>query len=179
MFDLNNELVKLSLFDKLILEDPESCGVSSENITRVDYLSFLIGIRQLLDNTISFSLACKKCKQEFSTKMDLEEVFNPLIQKFQRKNIIFEKTDYNNVNWKFELNSYTMKDYLYFKYYIEEKKKYEENKEINNDFLIKPLLYITKIYRNNEEIEDWKEQPFLNKVEFFNSLPSEIVLNSK
>ena len=140
MFDLNNELVKLSLFDKLILEDYESCGVSSENITRVDYLSFLIGIRQLLDNTLSFSLTCEECKQEFSNQLDLEQFFYPLIQKFQRKNIIFEKTDHNNINWKFELNSYTMKDYLYFKYYLEEIKKIENKKEINNDFLIKPLL---------------------------------------
>ena len=109
--------------------------------------------------------------------MDLEQVFNPLIQKFQRKNIIFEKTDYNNITWKFELNSYTMKDYLYYKYYLEEKKKYE-NEDIN-DILTKPLLYITKIYRNSEEIEDWKDQTFPNKLKFFNSLPPEIMLNSK
>ena len=49
--------------------------------------------------------------------------------------IIFEKTDYNNNTWKFELNSYTMKDYLYYKYYLEEKKKYEtSDEEEANDF---------------------------------------------
>ena len=28
IFDLNNELIKLSLFDKLILEDEESCRIN-------------------------------------------------------------------------------------------------------------------------------------------------------
>lgn len=63
-FDLNNELTKLSLFDKLILEDEESCGLTSENITRLDYLSFLIGIRQLLDNDLSFSIVCERCRRK-------------------------------------------------------------------------------------------------------------------
>lgn len=178
IFDINNELIKLSLFDKLILEDKDSCGVSSENITRVDYLSFLIGIRQLLDNNISFTLTCENCKEQFSFQIDIEQAFYPLIQKFQRKNIIFEKTDFNNHKWKFELNSYTMKDYLYYRYYIEEIKQIE-NENFRNDILSKPLLYITKIYRDDEEIDDWKDQTLVEKFEFFNSLPSEIILNTK
>ena len=51
-FDLNVELLKLSLFDKLCSEDLSSENISSHTITQIDYLSFLIGIRQLLDTII-------------------------------------------------------------------------------------------------------------------------------
>jgi len=35
-FDLNNELMKLALFDKLTIETKESCGVDSESILPID-----------------------------------------------------------------------------------------------------------------------------------------------
>lgn len=176
IFDINNELIKLALFDKLILEDKDSCGICAENITRIDYMAFLIGIRQLLDNNISFQLTCENCKQPISCDIDIDETFTPLIHQFQRKNITFEKIDNKGHNWKFELNSYTMKDFLYYSYYIEEIKNIE-NEKYKNDLLLKPLLYITKIFCDEEEIEDWSEQTFVEKFMFLNELPAEIMLN--
>ena len=100
----------------------------------------------------------------------MEDKFNDEIQSFTRKQMMFEKNDNNGNKWKFELSSYTMKDYLYFKFYLEEI-KHIENEDYQNDILLKPLLYISKIYENDEEIEDWKEQNFLNNLNFFKKIP--------
>ena len=114
-FDLNNELLKLSLFDKLTLESKDSCGIDADTLTQIDFLSVLIGLRKLLDNTVSFSFTCPKCNHEFNHTIDLEEKFLDFIYDFQRKKLIYEKIDLNGIKWKFELESYTMKDYLYLK----------------------------------------------------------------
>ena len=59
-FDINIEGLKLGLFDKLCTEDLSNTevktedgkilypAISSSTITQIDYLSFLIGIRQML-----------------------------------------------------------------------------------------------------------------------------------
>ena len=44
-FDLNVELLKLGLFDKLCQEDLSNENINSHTITQLDYLSFLIGIK--------------------------------------------------------------------------------------------------------------------------------------
>ena len=135
----------------------------------------MLGIRRLLNNDISFSFTCQKCKQKFDNSFDLEEKFSNEIQNFIRKKLIFEKIDHAGINWKFELNSYTMKDYLYYQFYLEEIRNINEE-EYKNEAFLKPLLYITKIYKNNEEIDDWQEQTFLNKLKFLKSIPGEIFI---
>ena len=180
-FDLNNELLKLSLFDKLSIETKESCGIDSESITQIDFLSFLIGIRRLLDNTLAFSFTCPNCENEFSHSIDLEAEFSKYIFSYQRKQIIFEKIDNNDVIWKFELESYTMKDYLYYRYYIERLKEIDVNNPdlLNEAAFIRPVLYIRNIWRNDELIEDWKDQLLSTKIKLLNALPSEIILDIK
>lgn len=69
-----------------------------------------------------------------------------------------------------------MKDYLYYQFYLEEFKNLTDEEEVDDTFLI-PLLYITKIYENNEEIEDWKDQTLLNKLNFLKKIPNEIIFN--
>lgn len=180
-FDLNNELLKLSLFDKLSIETKESCGVDSESITQIDFLSFLIGIRRLLDNTLAFSFTCQECEHEFTHSIDLEAEFSKYIFSYQRKQIMFEKIDKNDVIWKFELESYTMKDYLYYRYYIERLKEIDVNNPdlLNEASFIRPVLYIRNIWRNDEPIEDWKDQLISSKIKLLNALPSEIILDIK
>lgn len=120
----------------------------------------------------------KDAGEKFSNTINLEELFDPLIKKFQRKKLIFEKIDNNNINWKFELISYTMKDYLYYRQYLEDIKILNDD-NYTNVLLTKPLLYITNIYRNNEKIDDWEQTSFIDKFIFFNKLPSEIIMNVK
>lgn len=180
-FDLNNELLKLSLFDKMTIETKESCGVDSESLTQIDFLSFLIGIRRLLDNTLSFSFTCQSCEHEFVHSIDLEAEFSKYIYGYQRRQITYEKIDSSDVIWKFELESYTMKDYLYYRYYIERLKELDVNNPdlLNEASFIRPVLYIRNVWRNDELIEDWKEQTLSTKIKFLNSLPSDLLLNIK
>ena len=41
-FDINNEMIKLGLFDKLCVESPETTGVNADTILPIDFISFLI-----------------------------------------------------------------------------------------------------------------------------------------
>jgi len=180
-FDLNNELLKLSLFDKLVIESKETCGLDADSLTQVDFLSFLIGIRKLMNNELSFSFTCKKCEKKFDHTIDLETEFSSYIFNFERKNTVFEKMDNAGNIWKFELTDYTMKDYLYYRYYIDRLKDIDSNNPdiLNEASFIRPVLYIKKIYRNDEEIEDWPEQLISNKIRLLNMLPNEVMLDPK
>jgi hypothetical protein len=82
-YDLSVELLKLGLFDKLCAEDLSDKGLNSNTITLLDYLSFLIGLRQLLKNDITFSFVCKKCGSPFQKKLNLAEIFDEDIEKFR------------------------------------------------------------------------------------------------
>lgn len=180
-FDLNNELLKLALFDKLTIEKKESCGIDADSLTQVDFLSFLIGLRRLMDNTLTFSFTCQNCDKEFKHTLDLEAEFSSYIYGYQRKKFFFEKIDKNDVIWKFELESYTMKEYLYYRYYIERMKEIDTNNPdvINEGSFIRPVLYIKNIWKNDELIEDWREQILSNKIKLLNMLPSEIIIDIK
>ena len=179
-FDINNELLKLSLFDKLVVESPESCGLSSDNITQMDFLSFLIGIRRLLNNELTFTFTCQECEQEFRHTIDLEKDFSQYIFNYERKQLTFEKLDNTDKIWKFELESFTMKNYLYYRYYIERLKEVDISSPdlLNEAKFIRPLLYIKNIYINDEKVDDWEEQPLATKVKIFNSFPSELIIDS-
>jgi uncharacterized Zn-finger protein len=180
-FDLNNELLKLALFDKLSIETKESCGVDADSLTQIDFLSFLIGLRRLMDNTLTFSFTCQNCENEFKHTLDLEAEFSKYIYSYQRKNFIFEKIDKNDRIWKFELESYTMKEYLYYRYYIERMKEIDTNNPdvLNEASFIRPVLYIKRIWLDDSEIEDWNEQILSNKIKLINSLPSEVIIDIK
>ena len=179
-FDLNNELMKLSLFDKLCIETKESCGVDADSILPIDFLSFLIGVRKLLSNDLSFSFTCKSCGKKFDKTIDLEELFNDSIFNFQRKELAFEKMDDAGNLWTFELGNYTMKEYLYFRYYIDRVSDIDSgNPEvIHEDLYSRPVLYIKEISKNGEKIEDWKDHIISEKIKLISMLPSEVIVDT-
>lgn len=178
-FDLNNELLKLYLFDKLLAEDKDTCPINSDNLTQLDFLSFIISLRKLLNNELAFEFTCQACETQFQHKLDLEAEFSNFIFNYEPKTLIFEKLDNSNNIWKFELKSFTMKDYLYYRYYIEKLKEIDMNNPdlLNEEKFLRPMLYISKIYKNDEEIEDWNEQLLGTKIKFFNSLPAELIID--
>ena len=179
-FDLNNELLKLSLFDKLLADPIESSPLTAEKITQIDYLAFLIGLRKLLRNELSFEFTCQQCEKRFVHKLDLEAEFSDFLFNYEKKILYLEKLDNLNNIWKFELTSYTMKTYLYYRYYIERLKEIDINNPdlLNEEKFLRPLLYISKIWKNDEEIEDWNNQLLGEKIRFFNALPAELIIDS-
>ena len=178
-FDLNNELLKLYLFDKLLAEDKEFCPLNSDNLTQLDFLSFIISLRKLLNNDLLFEFTCQQCGTHFQHKLDLESEFSDFIFNYQPKTLIFEKLDNSDNIWKFEVKSFTMKNYLYYRYYVEKLKEIDINNPdlLNEEKFLRPMLYISKIYKNDEEIEDWQDQLLGTKIKFFNSLPAELIIN--
>lgn len=107
-FDLNVEGLKLALFDKLCTEDLSDTAVKQEDgtilyppitaktITQLDYLSFLIGIRQMLNNDVKFSFVCHQpnCFKDFEHVIKLDEEFTDDIYNFKRQTEFFERDDF-------------------------------------------------------------------------------------
>lgn len=179
-YDLSIEMLKLGLFDKLCAEDLSDKGINSNTITLLDYLSFLIGIRQLLKNNITFSFICKKCHKPFKSIVDLAQAFDEDIEKFRPQTQFFTKIDEESGKiWKFELTNFTMKDYLYYKFVLEQmKERTQNNPDIMHETrFMRPILYIKNIWLNDQLIEDWPSITFPAKLAFFNKISPNITLN--
>ena len=195
IFDLNVEGLKLSLFDKLCQEDLSDTAVKDESgeilfpainaqtITQLDYLSFLIGMRQMLNNDITFSFKCNKsgCNNQFEHTINLFEEFYDLIHEFHRQREFIEKIDKKTGNiWKFELTNFTMLDYLYFRFFMERLSDNDANSpevEYETKF-VKPILYVKNIWLNNEIIEDWQGLTIPDKLLFWNKISPDITINT-
>ena len=175
-FDLNVELLKLSLFDKLCHEDLKDEHISSHTITQLDYLSFLIGIRQLLNNTLSYTFTCRKCDHKFKHTIDLAVQFDDDITNFKPQYETLELVDENGHVYKFELTNFTMEEYLYYRYVMNRLQSQDsENPDvINESKFTRPILYIKRIFIDDEEIEDWTSSLFPTKLDLINRLPPQI-----
>lgn len=182
-FDLSCQLLKLNLFDKLCTEDLSNKNINAHTITEIDYLSFLIGIRQLLKNDITFSFICKKCGKSFDKTIKLDEQFDAIIEKFRPQHHIFQKLDETTEKiWKFQLTNYSMESYLYYKFVLQELAAKSINGKnsvnlINQNRFLKPILYIKNIYLNDELIEDWPSLSFPSKLSFFNKISPNVTIN--
>ena len=121
-------------------------AISAQTITQLDYLSFLIGIRQMLNNDITFSFTCNKigCNTQFEHTINLFEEFYDLLHEFKPQREFFEKIDKKTGNiWKFELTNFTMMGYLYFRFFMEKLGDTDMNSpevEYETKF-VKPILY--------------------------------------
>ena len=87
-----NRLFKMSYCESVIYTkntDKPFFGMCvMPTLTQIDFLSVLIGLRKLLDNTVSFSFTCPKCNHEFNHTIDLEEKFLDFIYDFQIYNYV-------------------------------------------------------------------------------------------
>lgn len=175
-FDLNVELLKLALFDKLCSEDLSSEHINSHTITQLDYLSFLIGIRQLLNNTLSYTFTCRKCDHKFKHVIDLAEKFSDDIMNFKPQHEILELVDESGHIYKFEMSNFTMEEYLYYRYVMNKLQLQDsENPDvINESKFSRPILYIRSISIDDEPIEDWSTSLFPAKLDLFNKIPPSI-----
>lgn len=195
-FDLNVEGLKLGLFDKLCTEDLSNTAVKDENenvlypaisaktITQLDYLSFLIGIRRMLSNDITYTFTCHKdgCGNQFEYTIKLDEEFSDLIYNFKRQTELVERIDDKTSNiYKFELTNFSMNDYLYFRYFMERLEEIDkESPEVTfEQKFVRPVLYIKNIWLNDELIEDWPQLTIPDKLAFWNKLPPDITINSR
>lgn len=194
-FDLNIEGLKLGLFDKLLAEDLSDTAVKDESgneifpaisaktITQLDYLSFLIGIRSLLNNELTYTFTCNNdnCFKSFDHVIKMNEEFNDDIYNFKRQNEIVELIDTKTSNiYKFQITNFSMTDYLYYRYFME---KLTEADATTPDIMfetkyVKPILYIKNIWINDDLLEDWPELTIPDKLDFWNKLPPNITINT-
>ena len=195
VFDLNIEGLKLGLFDKLCGEDLSDSVITDQSgevlvykltaqtITQIDYLSFLIGMRQMLNNDIVFTFTCTKpnCNHKFDHTINLQEEFYDIIHDFKRQREFFEKVDKKTGNiWKFELTNFSMSEYLYFRFFMERLSDVDINSpevEYETKF-VKPILYVKNIWLNDELIEDWSTLTIPDKLLFWNKISPDITINT-
>lgn len=193
-FDINVEMIKLSLYDKLCTEQSkqeiiDSKGnkyppLTSKTLTQIDYLSFLNGIRSLLDNEVSYTFTCanKECNHKWEYTLKIDQLFSEEMFNFERQTEFFEKDDPRTGHvWKFELTNFSMENYIYFRYMIEKiKEKDKENPEVTFESkFVRPILYIKNIWLNDELIEDWPELLITDKLNFYNKISPNITINTK
>lgn len=194
-FDVKVEMLKLSLFNALCTEDLSKIEIKDENgvvyppltsetLTMVDYLSFLGGIRQLLDSDVSFTFTCQKedCKAKWDHTLKIGQLFKDQIEQFKRQTAFFEKEDEQTGNiWKFELTNFNMVDYFMFRFMINKiKEKDPSSPEVLFEGrYVRPILYIKNIWLNDELIEDWKDSVIPDKLEFYNKIAPNITINSR
>jgi hypothetical protein len=194
-FDLSIEILKLGLFDKLIAEDLTDTAIldeneeilysaiSSKSITQLDYLAFLIGIRNMLKNQVTYTFTCHKnnCLTEFKHVIKLDETFEDLIYEFQRQREFYERVDEKTGNiWKFELTNFSMLDYLYFRHFMNKLNTADKTSpEVmwENKF-VRPILYVRNIWINDEIIEDWPKLAIPEKLSFWNKIPPDLTINT-
>ena len=194
-FDVKVEMLKLALFDTLCTEDlskieiKDEKGVvyppiSSETLTEIDYLSFLCGIRELLDSDVAYTFTCQneECKKKWEHVVKINQIFKDQIEKFKRQTLFFEKEDEQTGNiWKFELTDYSMVDWFYFRYMINaiREKDPTSPEVIFEGKYVRPILYIKNIWLNDELIEDWNTAVISDKLEFYNNIAPSITIASK
>ena len=158
-------------------------AISAQTITQLDYLSFLIGMRQMLNNDITFSFTCNKsgCNTQFEHTINLFEEFYDLLHEFKPQREFFEKVDKKTGNiWKFELTNFTMMDYLYYRFFMEKLGDTDMNSpevEYETKF-VKPILYVKNIWLNDEIIEDWNTLTIPDKLLFWNKISPDITINT-
>lgn len=194
-FDVKVEMLKLALFNTLCTEDlskveiKDDNGVvypplSSDTLTEADYLSFLCGIRKLLDSDISFTFTCQdeECKEKWEHTIKIEQLFEEEFKNFKRQTVFFEKEDEQTHNiWKFELTNFNMVDYFMFRYMINKIREKDPTSPevIFEGKYVRPILYIKNIWLNDEKIDDWNEAVIPDKLEFYNKISPNITLNAK
>lgn len=194
-FDVKVEMLKLSLFDALCTEDLSKIEIKDEKgvvyptlnsntLTEVDYLSFLCGIRQLLDSDISYTFTCQneECKKRWDHTIRIDQIFADEIKNFKRQTAFFEKEDVHTGNiWKFELTNFNMVDYFMFRYMINAIKEKDPTSPevIFEGRYVRPLLYIKNIWLNDEKIDNWENTIISDKLGFYNNIAPSITINSK
>lgn len=194
-FDVKVEILKLALFDTLCTEDLSKVEIKDEEghvypplnsntLTMVDYLSFLCGIRQLLDSDVSFTFTCQneECKTRWDHTIKVDQVFEEEIKNFKRQTAIFEKEDEQTHNiWKFELTNFNMVDYFMFRYMINKIKEKDPTSPevVFEGKYVRPILYIKNIWLNDELIEDWNKLVIPDKLEFYNKIAPNVTINSR
>ena len=193
-YDVSVQMLKLALFDLLCTEDLSKIEIkddkgnvypplSAKTLTELDYLSFLCGIRQLLDTQVSYTLTCraKECKAKWEHTVKIDELFKEEIEKFKRSTHIFEKDDpQTGLIYKFELTDFNMEDYFYFRYMINKiKEKDPTSPEVFYEGkYVRPILYIKNIWINDELIEDWSTSVLPDKLDFYNKISPNVTINN-
>lgn len=194
-FNINIQMLKLSLFDVLCTEDLSKVQIkddkdnvyptlNSKTLTEPDYIAFLCGIRQILDNDVSYNLNCQnpECKHKWKHTVQVDEIFKDQLRKFKRQTLFFEKEDSRTGNiWKFELTDFNMVDWFFFRYMINTIKEKDPTSPevINEGKFVRPILYIKNIWLNDEPIDNWSEITLPDKLEFYNNIAPSITINEK
>lgn len=184
-FDLANEIIKISLFDKLLIE--QDIPVNSKNINKIDYLSFLMGLRQILGNSVKFKFTCLHCNQTFEYEIDLEDIFGEFLMNFDLETQSHEYVYLDPktcIEWHFNLKNYSMMDYLFYRFYMNQLKSLDQSNSenvIGKRYII-PILYCDEIWfkvgDESEQIEGWKNLEIQDKIEFFNKhIPAKMMLD--
>jgi len=163
---LNFQVGKLALIKTLCTDEK----FEEINLTEVDFIYVLACLRQfnLLDDFMVTAL-CPKCHKEVVHKLDLDAIVSRC-EAFEHNTFEISKKDKKNNIWKFVLSDPTMYNVIILEKYLVDHDMDETDKD-----LMKPFLYIEKLYFNDELIEDFAKLNVIEKINFINDLDDRIM----
>lgn len=174
-YDPSEEFLKIALYDTLCLDNEK---YSSSKLTEVDMLAFYAGLRlQNISSPLSITVTCDKCEKDFTVVINLEDIIEGC-KKYERDEVKFEKV-YNKITYTFILGDPSFKTVAEFEQYIHIVNESNIIKSLDDYRLFTtPIKYIKYLAINGEEITDFHDSSFSDKLSFYEMLPGDITLVS-
>jgi hypothetical protein len=176
-FNFNYEMLKLGLFDTLVIGDE----ISSDQLTEIDIIAFFAGVRvNNISDPLEIKFTCGKCGTTFDKAIDMEKIIERC-KNYKAAEFDFSFTVDDN-KYNLGIAEPTYKNLLELEEYLIQMK---ETMDYNVDEIVelraftKPSVYIKTVNINGMEIDSFSSAGFVEKLTLYNSLPPKITFNGK
>jgi hypothetical protein len=176
-FNFNYEMLKLGLFDTLVIEDE----IPSNQLTEIDMIAFFAGVRfNNISDPLEINFTCGNCGTSFESSIDLEKIIENC-KNYKAPEFEFS-FNMNDNAYDLEIAEPTYKNLLELEEYLVQMKKtmnYSTDEIIELRAFSKPSVYIKTVKINGQEIDGFSSAGFVEKLTLYNSLPPKITFNGK
>jgi len=177
-YNMNEDLKKLNLIAELLLDDEDTEEIDITTLKFVDIVSLLSAIR--INNPVSeasFQYECPKCDKKFEFSLDFERIEkNCKEYNLLKHELKFKTKDDNEI--KIILRDPDMLNEISFNIYC---KQIMDVENMSDDEKTTAILtsvhikYISEIFINDDKVENFNELKFMEKMEFLEKMPSNII----
>lgn len=167
------QIAKLGLIKSLCVED-----INENYITEIDFICILASLRAAnIMEGLNINLHCNTCNTEFQHIINFEKIIeNCNKYSFKNEEFIFKIED---STYKFILSEPSIIDILTLDKTLDEKIENKKDRDIVRA-LNTPHLFIKRIYKDNELIDDYLDMNILDRINFIdNSFDDEILFGEK
>ena len=177
-FNFKYELLKLSLFDNLLVGED---GLSSSCLTEIDLISLLAGLRlNNMSDPLEIEMYCGSCTHKFNYAIDFEKIIETC-KKYEFPLFDFS-FDANDIHYDLVIADPTYKNLIELDEYIRQmaiEMKMDEEDITDFRAFNKPATFIKTVSINGNIVEGFSDAGFIDKLKFYNMLPPKITFGGK